>query len=59
MNSRDGERVGLDADQAEQPDDEALDLVAHRLDVARVRWRLQRADEVHRDARTWSPACRS
>ncbi len=43
-----GEGIGGDAHQAEQAGDEALDLVADGLDVARVGGRLERADQVHR-----------
>ena len=44
------EGIGGDAHQAEQAGDEALDLVAHGLDVARVGGCLERADQVHRHA---------
>ena len=53
------QRIGVDADEAEQAADEALDLVADDLGVAHVGRRLQRADDVQPDARRWSPACRS
>ncbi len=45
------ERVGGDADQAEQARHVALDLVAHHLHVAHVGRGLERADDVERHAR--------
>ena len=53
------QRIGLDADQAEQAGDEALDLVADDLGVGDIGGRLQRADDVERRRRHSSPACRS
>ena len=44
------QRVGVDADQAQQPADEPVDLVADDLDVAHVGRRPQRADDVDADA---------
>ena len=51
MNSREASGSASIPTRPRRPGDEALDLVAHRLDVARVRRRLERADEVHRHAR--------
>ena len=49
------QRVGVDADEAEQPGDEALDLVADDLGVADVGRRLQRADDVRPARRRCEP----
>ena len=45
------QRIGVDADQAEQAGDVALDLVGDRLGVAHVGGYLQRPDDVQRHAR--------
>ena len=52
------QRVGLDADQAEQAGDVPLDLVADDLGVVDA-GHLQRTDDVHRHARLRARACRS
>ena len=44
-----GQRVGVDADEAEQATDEAVDLVADRLGVAGVGRGGERADDVQPD----------
>ena len=44
------QRIGGDADEAEQPGDVSLDLVADELGVAHVGRRLERADDVDRHA---------
>ena len=53
-----GQRVGVDADEAEQAGHVALDLVADDLGVVGRR-HLQRADDVERHARLRARACRS
>jgi hypothetical protein len=45
-----GQRIGGDADQPEQARDISLDLVTEQFGVAGVGRRLQRADDVDRNA---------
>ena len=44
------QRVGVDADEAEQTGHEAFYLVTDDLGIGAIGWRLQRPDEVERDA---------